>query len=216
MTKTSAPRLPESLHTEKTFTEILETTEREISEYSFKNERIVNVASERIMIDSSLLTHCSFIHCNFKRGHFSDIVFQDCDLSNMILTGSAFTRVEFRGCKLTGTNLMDVNLYQVLFTDCRGEYVNLSVSKQRDVFYQNSLLRGAALNDCLFSNVSFSRCNLMEAEFYQTSLKGIDFTDSEITGTRVNQLPFNEWKGATVTTLQAVELAKLLGININD
>lgn len=216
MSKITPPRLPKLLKENKSLLEMLQGTNDEIMEYSFRQERLEDILKAGISISSSELVNCSFINGRLKKAHFTDVLFLNCDLSNLQLSGAALTRVEFRGCKLTGTNLADASLYQVLFTDCRSEYLNLSGSKQREVHYQNCLLRGAAMDDCSFTHVSFQTCNLVEAECYQTSLKGIDFTDSDIAGLRVNLIPGGEWKGATVTSLQAVELARLMGVIIRD
>ena len=65
-------------------------------------------------------------------------------------------------------------------------------------------------------NVSFDACNLMEAEFYRTSLKGIDLSNSEISGIRITNLANNELRGSSVSSLQALELARMLGVEIRD
>ena len=63
----------------------------------------------------------------------------------------------------------------ITFEECRGEYMNLSMSKMRYIQITRSNLQGAGIEDCQLTNVSFDACNLMEAEFYHTSLKGIDY-----------------------------------------
>ena len=65
-------------------------------------------------------------------------------------------------------------------------------------------------------NVSFDACNLMEAEFYRTSLKGIDLSNSEISGIRITNLTNNELRGSSVSSLQALELARMLDVEIRD
>ena len=77
-------------------------------------------------------------------------------------------------------------------------------------------LRGGGLDNCQFTNVEFEHCNLVEAEFHRTSLKGIDLTSSEIAGIRIGSIPGGELKGATVTSLQALDIARMLGITIKD
>ncbi|MEO3258064.1 pentapeptide repeat-containing protein, partial [Parabacteroides distasonis] len=47
-------------------------------------------------------------------------------------------------------------------------------------------------------------------------LKGIDLTSSEIAGIRIGSIPGGELKGATVTSLQALDIARMLGITIKD
>ena len=73
-----------------------------------------------------------------------------------------------------------------------------------------------AMENCKIAHINFENCNLKEAEFYHTPLKGIDFTGSDISGIRVSLMNSSELKGATVTSLQALELARMLGIDIKD
>ena len=54
----------------------------------------------------------------------------------------------------------------ITFEECRGEYMNLSMSKMRYIQITRSNLEGAGIEDCQLTNVSFDACNLMEAEFY--------------------------------------------------
>ena len=56
----------------------------------------------------------------------------------------------------------------------------------------------------------------MEAEFYHTSLKGIDLSNSEISGIRITNLANSELRGSSVSSLQALELIRMLGIEIID
>ena len=56
----------------------------------------------------------------------------------------------------------------------------------------------------------------VEAEFYHTSLKGIDLSNSEISGIRITNLANSELRGSSVSSLQALELIRMLGIEIKD
>ena len=96
------------------------------------------------------------------------------------------------------------------------DYVIFSMSKLRNVSFNQCFLRGGGLDNCQFTNVEFEHCNLVEAEFHRTSLKGIDLTSSEIAGIRIGSIPGGELKGATVTSLQALDIARMLGITIKD
>jgi len=128
----------------------------------------------------------------------------------------AFYRVEFIGCKLTGTNFSESIFNHTTIRDCKGDYVIFSMSKLRNVSFNQCFLRGGGLDNCQFTNVEFEHCNLVEAEFHRTSLKGIDLTSSEIAGIRIGSIPGGELKGATVTSLQALDIARMLGITIKD
>ena len=90
------------------------------------------------------------------------------------------------------------------------------MSKLRNVSFNQCFLRGGGLDNCQFTNVEFEHCNLVEAELHRTSLKGIDLTSSEIAGIRIGSIPGGELKGATVTSLQALDIARMIGITIKD
>ena len=72
------------------------------------------------------------------------------------------------------------------------------------------------MDNCQFTSVAFDTCNLVETEFHRTNLKGINFTSSNIAGIRISTLPINELRGAKVTSLQAIEIARMLGVIIED
>lgn len=93
---------------------------------------------------------------------------------------------------------------------------NLLHEQTPERIFNQCFLRGGGLDNCQFTNVEFEHCNLVEAEFHRTSLKGIDLTSSEIAGIRIGSIPGGELKGATVTSLQALDIARMLGITIKD
>lgn len=68
---------------------------------------------------------------------------------------------------------------------------------------------------CTLKNLVLTNSKFVLTEFFQTSLKGIDFSESIIDGISVSDTK-KELEGAIVNTLQAAQLAKLLGIVLND
>lgn len=112
--------------------------------------------------------------------------------------------------------MADGILNHISFEECRGEYMNLSMSKMRYIQFTRSNLQGAGIEGCQLTNVTFDACNLMEAELYRTSLKGIDLSNSEISGIRITNLANNELRGSSVSSLQALDLVRMLGVEIKD
>ena len=79
-----------------------------------------------------------------------------------------------------------------------------------------SLLGGFNRKDVInyiekMKNIKFNNNDLRESEFINTPLKDIDLSNSNIEGIKVNPAYL---KGLTVNTYQAIDLSKLLGINI--
>ena len=201
MLKITAPRLVKNLREDVDWMDCISRQEDDFTECSFNGLCVEDVSKQNLSVNSCLFTNCGFIACNYRKSQFSDVVFKNCDLSNINLSGCGFYRVEFIGCKLTGTNFSES-----IF----------SMSKLRNVSFNQCFLRGGGLDNCQFTNVEFEHCNLVEAELHRTSLKGIDLTSSEIAGIRIGSIPGGELKGATVTSLQALDIARMLGITIKD
>ena len=66
-------------------------------------------------------------------------------------------------------------------------------------------------NNCKLNKIEFQNSNLINCYFNKTSLNKIDLTTCDITGLDLEIL---DLAGATVTTMQALELTRLLNINI--
>ena len=62
-------------------------------------------------------------------------------------------------------------------------------------------------------DIEFAECQLNEADFNETSLKGIDI--STCTYERID-IPVRALAGCTVSPEQAIGFSKLLGLNIKD
>lgn len=216
MQKITPPRLKSKLTPAAGLSALLSTPDNELTDSVFDHETVEVVTGEFLSVGGCRFDHTVFKDCRFHKSQFSDVLFSHCDLSNIRLTGCGFHRVEFIGCKLTGTDLSDSIFNQVVFNGCRAEYLNLSEGKLRHLSLVDSLLRGAAFDRCQLTETEFLGCNLTEAEFHRTPLKGIDLSTCDITGIRVGSVPAGELRGAVVNSLQALELARLLGIQIHD
>ena len=73
-------------------------------------------------------------------------------------------------------------------------------------------LEQASFSEIKFNKgIEFSQCNIVDAEFMDTNLKGVDVSSSKIEGIRVS--PVNV-KGMIVNEVQAIDLIYLLGIVI--
>ena len=124
--------------------------------------------------------------------------------------------MEFADCKLTGTGLAETTLNHLLFDRCKGEFANFAFSRLRTVRFAGCRMRSAAFGDCRFERVEFAQCELAAAEFFGTRLRGVSFADSDIRGIRVREIDSFELKGVKINVLQAAELARLLGVEIEE
>ena len=161
---------------------------------------------------------CTFEGCKFQNvkangSYFTDISFLSCDFSGASLNDSVFSKVRFQGCKLTGTNLFACGLRDVLFLEIVGDYAVFTKSRIKGLLFQDCKLPYASLDELTGRSFAFEGCELHAVNFYKTLLHDIDLTDCNITGAMFTE---RELRGAKVTSIQACELAKLLGVVIVD
>ena len=76
-------------------------------------------------------------------------------------------------------------------------------------------LAEAMLTDLALKRTEFTDTDLTAASLQGTMLKGIDLTGCTLTGNSYGEA-LRELRGAIVSPVQAVELAKLLGVVVRD
>ena len=172
---------------------------------------------EDCMQDLSL---CEYHECIFTRitfhgamnkMEFSDVIFDHCDLSNIKMTECNFRRVTFKYCRLTGCDMSGSQFRDTMFSFCRGWYINLSASRFHGSSFSECIFTEGSFSMVKFKNLKIENCDLSGTEWLDTKMKDLDFSDSIIDGIAVT--PEN-LKGITVNPEQAVNMAKLLGIQV--
>lgn len=155
---------------------------------------------------------CILPQSDFNRAALRHIRFEGCDLTGANFEGASFHRVEFVRCRLTGANLPDCFFQDVTFSDCQLSFLNLSNARFKKCQFSKCKLDNAHFSDCAM-NVAFSACDLTSALFHHSALKGIDLTDCNINGINID-IP--DVRGVVVSTLQAAQLATIMGVVIRD
>lgn len=211
----TAPQQPAALR-EPEHPELLLRREEEIDGIACRKTLFAPLDREHLSVKSTVFTGCVFTGCVLRKSHFTDVTFRNCDFSNADLGGCSFHRTEFVDCRLMGAELHDGTFNHILFLRCKAEYVNFSQGRFRNVLFAGSTLRSGVLTACRLERTEIDRCDLSQAEFFRTSLKDISLVGSEITGIRVTAAESKELQGAVVSTIQALELARMLGIRIED
>lgn len=195
---------------------IVDLREEFIYNEKIQNKLIENTDIESkndvgITIDSCVFYNSTFIDCSFERVDIIDTVFKNCDLSNVSFIGGSIHRTQFINCKLVGARFDECNFKNVLFENILGKYSNFSFSKINNVNFIESNMTEAILQEVKFEKTVFENCDLTNGFFNKTFLGKMDLTTCEISGIDVD-IP-NVY-GTTVTTMQALDLSRLLGLNI--
>jgi uncharacterized protein YjbI with pentapeptide repeats len=114
---------------------------------------------------------------------------------------------------MVGANFYKADLRQISFINSVMQYANIDNAKLNDINILESNFNNANISECKLKNFDSNDTQFIRTNFYKTSLKGIDFTKDQIGGFILSDNN-TELNGAVVNPLQAVDLAKLLGVII--
>lgn len=179
--------------------------------FFFDGETITALDIDRLSLNKCHFKNVSFESCQFDRIDLMDTTFENCDLSHLKMMDGVIHRCEFKNCRMTGSDLSNCAIHNTLFEENTARYANFSFSKFKKVnFIQNQLVN-TSFNECQYAKVAYEENNLSESEFINTKLAGIDFSTCDLNNIVI---PIESLKGLTVSSEQAIQLAKLLGLNI--
>ena len=159
--------------------------------------------------------NCRFWNCTFPRGQFTDVLFENCDLSGCDFDESYLERVLFHSCKGVGAKLTGMVVKHLSLEECNFDDANFDSSRLEHVQILRTRLNNSSLTACRCRQILWGGASLKNASFFKTSLRGMDFSDSEIGGITVSD-DNKELSGVIVDLYQAAELAKKMGIIIKD
>lgn len=212
--KIAAPALPPRLPGIDNLSAVLHTAraeERDIAEWSITDETLTYENLCGVYFKGVVFEGCRFTGTRAVKGSYSDVIFRSCDLSNADFSDGFFNRCEFISCKLVGTNFGSSRLQNISVEDCSCKYAILDKSNISETRLFKSDFFEAGFSECKLKNISLCDVIFTRGVFFKTPLKGLDFTDCEIDGITVSDTGA-ELRGMKVSTLQAAELAKRMGI----
>lgn len=151
--------------------------------------------------------------CRFDRSDFVDVVFSGCGLSGAELSGCSFLRCRFENCKGVGTAFVHSPMRHVAFEGGPFRMANFSETTFKTVRFSGCDLTESVFLQCIPQGLAFDSCKLININFCRTRLAGLDLSSNQLEGILVAG---DELRDAVVSPLQAVELARLLGIKIKD
>lgn len=209
--------VPEALQTGEELIDCVERAEGDpIADRLFSGMEAAWASADGLEMRGCSLRGCELRGASLKRASFVDVEFVRCDFSNARLSDAFFQRVRFVECKLLGADLDGARIRHVSFADCLLRMANFSSAKAEDACFLRCDLTEAALRELRsFKRVAFTECNLRRAELAGTRLAGVDLTTCEIGGA-VWTAGLPEVRGAIVTPLQAIELARSLGVVLRE
>jgi len=205
-----SPQLPKQLHT-KTI-EVLDDHAEYIA-LTISNCDLTSQAATNLLFEQVCFRHVILNQTRLVKMRVVDSRIEACDLSGADWEKARFRRVEFGGCRLWGTKWLEAYLENVLFKDCEGEEAIFASATFKSARFEKCNLREASFQEADLTGVVFYQCDLTNADLGGTRLKGADFRGSLINGMQVGA---KELQGAIIDSVQAIQVAGLLGITVKE
>jgi len=157
---------------------------------------------------------CNFSGANFKRARFLGCRFESSDLSNAKLDNTRIRNTEFDKCKLLGLQWTQMEDFtDPVFRECILSFSNFSGMKLKKAQFYQSTLRDVDFSGADLPESNFKDCDLLNARFSATCLLKSDFRGA------INYLisPIeNKLRGARFSLPEAQGLLYGLGILLDE
>lgn len=127
----------------------------------------MNYYTEKIFSKSDILVQ------PLSTGEYENCQFDHCDFSNQDLSNCKFIDCVFSNCNLSLANLTNTALQNVQFTDSKLSGV------QFDTF--NPFALSVSFKKCIIHHATFFQSKLSKTLFEQSDLTGTDFTAADLT-----------------------------------
>ena len=162
------------------------------------------------------IEHCKFSNIKMQNGEienatFRDVVFENCDFSNTKFIDNTFIRCEFNNCKLSGCDMTENRLYNVTVIETNASYINLAMASIENVLFKDSNLRNSYFQETTAKNIYCENADLTQAQFFKTSLRNVDLSNSIIEGIAIT---IDDIKGAIIDQSQSIDLLYILGVKV--
>ena len=176
-----------------------------------RDASLPNTRASGVVFDTCELHRSAFDGSVLRRLQLLDSRLEKCNASNAEWDNAHLRRIEFLACRLTGISLISANGSDVLFRDCKAEFLRCEGAKWTNVRFENCLLSDADFRRTTLDRAAFIHCDLRNVDFEHAKLGSLDLRDSTLDGARIEPRQF---PGLTIDPLQALALIRALGATV--
>lgn len=179
----------------------------------FQNAVLQGTTGGPLEFSGCVFHRCRFADNDLKRLCLVDCLLDHCDLSNEPFSQSSFQRVRLEHCRMTGVAFTQATVMNLEIVNCQMDFSAWAETKLTRVALRHCRLRESAWDHVTLTHLLLEDCDIARAQWQYTLLKGIDLRGCEISGWEIDPL---DVQGAMVSTPQALELCRLLRLEIAD
>lgn len=140
---------------------------KEYFEEEFEGEIFEGQVIGKLVYEECHFKNCQFVGVTFQETILRDCTFQDCVWGLVKLNATRMQGVDFVDCKIMGTSFSEIHKMapSITFSNSKVEMCNFE-----SLDLQDFKMEGCKATDCIFWS-----CGLIEANFSNTILTGVQF-----------------------------------------
>lgn len=130
--------------------------------------------------DGCTFKNCDFTETDFFGCDFLKCNFEHCNLSMVKFGHNGFDKVLFDGCKMVGVDFSHTKdfLFSIDFINCILDYATFMKKKNRKANFINCSLKGTDFSETDLTSSIFEKCDLSAAVFMRSTLSSVNFVSS--------------------------------------
>lgn len=170
-----------------------------------------DASASRRQFDTCLLTRIELDRTKLSNFRMVDVRVERSSAANGIWAKPNLRRVAIVGCRLTGLTMTEGDLSDVLFQECKADFLRLASSRIRNARFENCVLAEADFHESTVERVVFNGCDLRNANLANAKLSEVDLRGSKIDGLTLDAAQLGS---LTVDPSQAMAIIQILGAKV--
>ena len=170
-----------------------------------------DASASRLQFDTCALTRIELDRSKLPNLRMVDVRVEKSSAANGTWASPSLRRVEIIGSRLTGLTINEGELSDVVFRECKADFMQIASSRIRDVRFENCVLAEAEFRECTLERVAFSGCDMKNVNLAQARLIEIDLRGSGIAGLMLDAARLGS---LTVDPSQAMVILQMLGAKV--
>ncbi|MGB0360768.1 MAG: pentapeptide repeat-containing protein [Endozoicomonas sp.] len=113
---------------------------------------------QKLSLFNSHIIHGFFDNTDFSKAEIRDVEFRHCTLTKTFFHDADISSVQFKGCESVdeGPSFKHTRITQSVFTDCELQSINLTGAHFSQCTWKRIIMRDAQLDDTTFNQVDFN------------------------------------------------------------
>jgi uncharacterized protein YjbI with pentapeptide repeats len=194
--------------------ETLGTDRIDSTEYQLvviEGAKLCDASMSGLRFDSCILRRLEFDRSKLPNFKLVDVRIEKSSFVNGQWASPSLRRVEITAARMTGLSIVEGEFSDVMFKDCKLDYLRLADARLNNVRFEGCALSDADFNKSRLENIGFSGCDLRNADLTHARLENVDLSGSKIEGLKIDP---PQLKALTIDPAQAMAIVQMLGAKI--